>query len=172
MTAQSAAATVPSPHPWLRLALVVVAALELLDAATSVPNIFVDYHQPTALLRFAQALTSVRLALAPIIAAAAFYFALRGRLRGAILALAALSLTVWLFDLPSIAIHGFEFTLDTGGAMVFAQRVVMPAAMVAGAVLAWNNRRLPLAGLLVSVPTIVKWIGVAVFTVAIAIHGF
>ncbi len=42
-------------------------------------------------MRFAQALTSVRLALAPFITAAAFYFALRGRLRGAILALAAIA---------------------------------------------------------------------------------
>jgi hypothetical protein len=49
----------PAPHPLLRLALVVVAALELLDALTSAHNIFTDYHHPTALLRFAQALTSV-----------------------------------------------------------------------------------------------------------------
>jgi hypothetical protein len=67
----------PAPYPWLRLALVVVVALELLDALPRAHNIFTDYHHPTALLRFAQALTSVQLALAPFITAAAFIQALR-----------------------------------------------------------------------------------------------
>lgn len=132
----------PAPYPWLRLALVVVAALELLDALTRAHNIFTDYHYPTALLRFAQALTSVQLALAPFITAAAFIQALR--LRGAILALAALAFTIWLFDLPSIL-----------SAVVFAHRVIIPAVV--------------LAGLLVSMPNIVKWVAVAVFMVAITI---
>lgn len=143
----------PAPYPWLRLALVVVAALELLDALTRAHNIFTDYHYPTALLRFAQALTSVQLALAPFITAAAFIQALR--LRGAILALAALAFTIWLFDLPSILIRGFDFTPDYGGAVVFAHRVIIPAVV--------------LAGLLVSMPNIVKWVAVAVFMVAITI---
>jgi hypothetical protein len=38
---------------------------ELADALSSVHNIFTDYHRATALLRFAQALTSLKLALAP-----------------------------------------------------------------------------------------------------------
>lgn len=78
-----------------------------------------------------------------------------GRGRGAILALAALAFTIWLFDLPSILIRGFEFTPDYGGAVVFAHRVIIAAVV--------------LVGLLVSVPTIVKWVAVAVFTVAITI---
>jgi hypothetical protein len=173
MTTESTAAVLPPPHRWLRLALVVVAALELLDALTSMHNIFTDYHHQTALLRFAQALTSVQLALAPFIAAAAFIFALRGRLRHAILALAALALMVWLLDdVSSFPIHGFEFSMSFGGMVVFAHHFAFPVAAVAGAALAWKNRRLALAGLLVSLPAIVKWIGVAVFTISIMMYGF
>ncbi len=172
MTTESTTAS-PAPHRWLRLALVVVAALELLDALTSMHNIFTDYHHETALLRFAQALTSVQLALAPFITAAAFLLALRGRLRGAILALAALALMVWLLDdVSTIAIHGFEFSADFGGMVVFAHHFVFPAAAIAGAALAWKNRRLALAGLLVSLPTIVKWLGVALFAIAVMMYGF
>ena len=171
MTTESTTAS-PAPHRWLRLALVVVAALELLDALTSMHNIFTDYHHATALLRFAQALTSVKLALA-VHRRRGLLLALRGRLRHAILALAALALMVWLLDdVSTIPIHGFEFSADFGGMVVFAHHFVFPVAAVAGAALAWKNRRLALAGLLVSLPTIVKWLGVAAFTIAIMMYGF
>ena len=57
-------------HRWLRVLLVLVAALEFLDGVSGVQNIFTDYHHDTTLLRFAQALTSVRLALSPVLAGA------------------------------------------------------------------------------------------------------
>jgi succinate dehydrogenase hydrophobic anchor subunit len=62
--------TAPSDR-WLRLLLVLVAALEFLDALSGVQNVFTDYHHDTTLLRFAQALTSINLALAPLLAGAA-----------------------------------------------------------------------------------------------------
>jgi hypothetical protein len=49
---------------------------------------------------------------------------------------------------------------------------VFPAAALAGAALAFKDRRLPLAGLLVSVPTIVNWAGVVAFTIAVIMYGF
>jgi succinate dehydrogenase hydrophobic anchor subunit len=70
--------TAPS-HRWLRLFLVLVAALEFLDALSGVQNIFTDYHHDTTMLRFAQALTSVNLALAPLLAGAALIFAALGK---------------------------------------------------------------------------------------------
>jgi hypothetical protein len=69
--------------------LVLVAAIELLDALSSVPGIFTDYHHGTALLRFAQGLTSIKLALSPLLAGAALVFAALGNIRYAVLALAA-----------------------------------------------------------------------------------
>ena len=63
MTTADNTTAAPAPHHWLRTALAVVALVELADALSSVHNIFIDYHHDTALLRFAQALTSVKLAL-------------------------------------------------------------------------------------------------------------
>ena len=80
--------TAPS-HRWLRLLLALVAALEFLDALSGVQNIFIDYHHDTTLLRFAQALASINLALAPLLAGAALIFAALGNIRYAVLALAA-----------------------------------------------------------------------------------
>ena len=72
----------PTQHHWLRIALAVVALIELADALSSVHNIFTDYHHPTALLRFAQALTSLKLALAPLVAGAAAVLAVRSHASG------------------------------------------------------------------------------------------
>jgi hypothetical protein len=110
----------PAPHYWLRTALVVVALIELLDALSSVHNLFTDYHHETALLRFAQALTSVKLALAPLVAGSAVVLAVMGRTRQAIGALAILQLLEWIFeDVWSIPFHGLELSLDFGGIEAF-----------------------------------------------------
>jgi hypothetical protein len=161
------------PRRWLRAGLAVIAALELLDALSGVPNIFTDYHQPTALHSFAQTLTSIKLALAPVIAGTALIYAAWSNFRRAILALAALALITWAFeDVWSIPIHGLELSLDYDGIVVFLHHFVFPASALAGAALALKDQQLPLAGLLVSVPTIVNWAGVVAFTVAIMIYGF
>jgi hypothetical protein len=160
-------------HRWLRAGLIVVAALEFLDALSGVPNILTDYHLSTAFLRFAQTLTSVKLALAPVIAGAALIFSALGNIRRAILALAALALLTWaLDDVWSIPMNGLEVSLDYGGMVVFLHHFVFPAVALAGAALALKDRQPALAGLLVSVPTIVNLAGVVAFTVAIMIYGF
>jgi hypothetical protein len=161
------------PYRWLRAGLILVAALELLDALSGVQNIFTDYQHPTALLRFAQTLTSIKLALAPVFAGAALIFAALGNVRRAILALAALALTAWLLDdLWSIPFHGLELSFDYGGIVVFFHHFIFPAAALAASALALNDQRLPLAGLLVSLPTLFNWAGVVAFTVAIMMYGF
>ena len=162
-----------SSYRWLRAGLAVVAALEFLDALSGIPNILTDHHHPTALLRFAQNLLSIKLALAPAIAGAALVFAAVGNFRRAILALAALALITWaLDDVWSIPIHGLELSPDYGGIGVALHHFVFPATALAGMALALKDRRLALAGLLVSVPTIVNWAGVVAFTVALMIYGF
>jgi len=173
MTASATTDSAPPSHRWLRAGLVLIAALEFLDALSGVENIFTDYRHPTALLRFAQTLTSIKLALAPLVAGAALVFAGMGNLRRAILALALLTLVGWVLEgLPSIAIHGVRLALDFGGLEEFSHYFVYPAAALAGAALALKDRRLPLAGLLVSVPTLLNWTGVVAFTIAILMYGF
>jgi hypothetical protein len=175
MTTESVAASLPPPHRWLRILLIVVAAAEALGTLTSLPGItlfFTEQH-PTALLRFAQGLLSVKLALAPFVAVPAFMFALKGRLREATLALAALLLLTWLLDdTTTFAIHGFEFAGGLVGITLFARNFVFPVLALAGGWLAFKDRRPGLAALLVSVPTIFYWVGVAIFTVTIMIYGF
>ncbi len=166
----------PAAQPrqtWLRIGLAVVAAFELIDALSGVQNIFTDYHHETAYLRFAQGLTSIDLALAPIIAGTALLYAAWGNIRRAILALAALALATWLLDdIWSIPLHGLELSWSFGGQEALFHHVIFPAAAIAGAALAYKDRRLALAGLLVSVPTLYNWIGVVLFTIAVMRHGF
>jgi len=79
------------------------AAIELLDALSSVQGIFTEYHHETALLRFAEGLNSIKPVLSALFDGAALVFAARGNLRYAIFALAALTLAGWLLDsLPTI----------------------------------------------------------------------
>ena len=173
MTTIATTDTAAPSHRWLRVGLVLVAALEFLDALSGVENIFTDYQHPTALLRFAQTLTSIKLALAPLIAGAALVFAGMGNLRRAILALALLVVVGWLLDgLPSIAIHGLTLTFNFAGLEELSHYFLFPASALAGAALALKDQRLGLAGLLVSVPTLLNWAGVVAFTVAIMMYGF
>jgi succinate dehydrogenase hydrophobic anchor subunit len=110
--------TAPSDR-WLRLLLVLVAALEFLDALSGVQNVFTDYHHDTTLLRFAQALTSINLALAPLLAGAALIFAASGNIRYAIQALAAMTLVAWVLDsLPSIVLRA----LRSGSTLALSRR--------------------------------------------------
>jgi hypothetical protein len=172
MTAIANTDTAP-PHRWLRVVLVLIAALEFLDALSGVQNILTDYQHPTAFLRFAQTVTSIKLALVPVIAGAALIYAALGNVRRAIVALAVLEITTWLLeDVWSIPIHGLELSADYGGMLVFFHHFVFPGTALAGAALAFKDRRLSLAGLLVSVPTIVNWAGVVAFTVAVMMYGF
>lgn len=168
-----ASTAAPQPHRWLRLGLVLIAALEFLDALSGMQNIFTDYHHDTALLRFAQTLTSIRLALAPFIAGAALAFAALGNIRRAILAMAALVFLTWFLEgLPEVAINGLNFSLDYGGVDTVFHYFIFPAAALAAASLALRDQRLALATLLVCLPSVFDWLGVLIFIIGIMNHGF
>jgi hypothetical protein len=110
MTVAAERALAPSHHYWLRIGLMTVAALELMDSMASVGGIFSaqDYVDP--MLCLAQTLLSLKLILAPVAAAAALFFSAFGRLRAAILSLAAFALMGWaLDDLWTGVIHGFGY---------------------------------------------------------------
>jgi succinate dehydrogenase hydrophobic anchor subunit len=172
MTTFAGKDTAPS-HRWLRLLLVLVAALEFLDALSGVSNIFTDYHHDTTLLRFAQALISVNLALAPLLAGAALIFAALGKIRYAILALAAITLATWVLDsLPSIALRGVTLGLDFGTLVELFLYVVAPVVAAAAALLAVKDKWIALTTLLACLPALAKWIGFVAFFIAIMIYGF
>ena len=74
MTPVDSAAAAPPSYRWARVSLLLIAAIELLDALSSVQDIFTEYHHETASLRFAQGLNSIKLALSPLLAGAALFF--------------------------------------------------------------------------------------------------
>lgn len=157
---------------YLRIALIVIAAIEAIGALIGVPGIFYDFNPTTPLGKFAQLLTSANLVLALLITLAALYFAVAGQLRYAIAAIAIRVLVTWLSDLPSFWIHGIEWSLSYGGIHVAGYQIGAPLIALAAIYLARRNERLRLATLLVALPTILTWLGVLVFAIGAMIYGF
>lgn len=172
MTADTTALPAPTRQPLLRIALAVLAAIETLSAMTDLSALFFDYGHTDPLLVFAQAVTKAKIAVAPLFAIAAFVFAVSGRVRAAIAVLAALILLAWLSDLPSIAIHGLELSGGIAGMHALALRVIYPLVAIAAIVLARRNAHLGVAAVLVSLPTVIAWVGVIAFGIAVMIYGF
>jgi hypothetical protein len=162
----------PSRHRRIRIALIVIAAIESLGALYNIPAIFYDFNPTTPLLKFAQTLGSVDQVLAVPLALAGLYFAFAWRLRLAIAAIAIRILVSWLCDLPSIAIHGIEWSLTFGGLEVAGYQIGAPLVALAALYLARRNERHGLATLLVALPTILFWLGVLAFAIGVMIHGF
>lgn len=161
------------PARWMRIALIVIAAIESIGALRDIPALAYEFNPTTAIGKFAQALTSVNIVLSIPIALAALYFAAAGKLRLAIAAIAARVLVTWLCDTPtSVAIHGIEWSLNFGGLNVAGYQIGAPIVALAALYLAWRNEPLALATLLVALPTIFSWLNIAVFTVAVMIYGF
>ena len=168
----TATADAPNRHRRIRIALIVIAAIESIGALRDLPAIFYDFNPTTTLGKFAQALSSVDQVLAVLLALAALYFACARRLRLAIAAIAIRILVTWLCDLPSIAIHGIEWSLDFAGIEVAGYQIGAPLIALAALYLARRNERLGLATLLVALPTIFFWLGVLAFAVSVMIYGF
>ena len=168
----TATADAPTPHRRIRIALIVIAAIESIGALRDIPAIFYDFNPTTPLEKFAQALGTVDHVLALPLALAALYFAFAGRLRLAIAAFALRILVTWLCDLPSIGIHGIEWSLTFGGIEVAGYQIGAPLIALAALYLARRNERLGLATLLVALPTISFWLGVLAFAISVMIHGF
>lgn len=157
---------------YLRIALIVIASIEAAGALLGLPGIFYDFNPTTPLGKFAQWLTSADLVLAVPITLAALYFAVAGKSRYAIAAIAIRILVTWLSDLPSFWIHGIEWSLSYGGTAVAGYQIGAPLIALAAIYLACRNERLRLATLLVALPTICTWLGVLIFAIGAMIYGF
>jgi hypothetical protein len=161
-----------SRHRRIRFALIVIAAIEAIGALGDIPGIFYDFNPTTPLGKFAQALGSVNHVLAVLLTLAALYFAFASWLRLAIAAIAIRMLMTWLCDLPSIGIHGIEWSLTFGGIQVAGYQIGAPLIALAALYLARRNERLGVATLLVALPTIFFWLGVLAFGISAMIYGF
>jgi hypothetical protein len=173
MTIATAEAIEPSaPTHRLRVALIVISAIATLGAAKDVPGAFYDYGHTDPLLVFAQRVTTAKLVVSPFIAGVALLFALLGRVRGAVVALAALMLAAWVSELPSIPTHGLELSATGPGLFIAFERLAVPVLGVAAIVFALRNTRLVLATVFVTLPMLVFALGVAIFAIGVALYGF
>jgi hypothetical protein len=176
MTVARLAAPAASAAPPQRLlcnGLIAIAGFEAL-AAVQPARIVAPYldEVPTRFLLFAQILLSVRYALAPVLAVPALIFALKGRLRAAILALASLLLSAWLLDdTTSFVIHGPELSLSFGGAVVFARHFLFPLCGLAGG-RPRLRRPAACACRAIGQTTLFTWVTFVIFAVAMFSNGF
>jgi hypothetical protein len=173
MTTAATIEAAPARRRWLCIFLAIIATIELVDALTSIQTIFASHEPGIGPARFAQTLNNIRLAVTPLIVAAALVFAAMGNVRRAVLALAVFNLMAWLLDgLPTIALRGMNLSFDYGGLEEVFLYIITPVAALAAGALALKNRRLGLAALLVSLSTLFRWIGVVIFIVAVVKYGF
>ncbi|MGV7211995.1 hypothetical protein [Bradyrhizobium sp. UFLA05-112] len=163
--------TLPTRRPFgLLLVLLAVAVLEAFDGLSNVSTLFGDMSEipGPGLGGF---LIKAHIATHPVLALMALACAAMGRLRGAILALAAIIVTTWLHDMPSVVLHGFDFA----GISAFqtpAQFIAFPLMAACAIACALRNQRLALATLLVSAPTLFNMLMLVAFAVGVAIYGF
>ena len=171
MDADTRAQGVPSSSSrGLRALILSVAIIESIEALTGLPVLLGDLSEiPGPGLGGWTIIAS--LVMRPVFAIAALVLAIRGQMRNAVLALAAVVLVNWFNMLPSVVLHGLEFR-GSGSLYASAHFLLSPLLALAAATLAWNNQRLGLAGFLASVPTLANVLGLIAFAILIMIYGF
>ncbi len=169
LTAQAGPAT---PATGLRAYLIVIAVVEALEGLFKVPILFSGDPEIPGPGWGGWAVTS-ELALTLPFALAALLFLRRHDFRRAVPFIAGIGLLRWISLLPSLVNHPADFPgAGFYGLVLVAQVMVFPLLMLMAMALCWKNERLPLAGLIATVPTIANWLGVAAFAVSVAIYGF
>jgi hypothetical protein len=172
-TTLNGAAPAPARTPrllGLYLLLILIAAIEAFDGLSHVPILFGDRSEILG-PGLGGAIIKAHIASHPVLALAALAFATVGWLRYAIIALGALVLMAWLNFMPSVVRHGLDF----GGVSAFETpvRIIAFPLMAACAIaLAARGRRLGLAAMLVSIPTLYGVFAVIAFGVGVFLYGF
>ena len=170
-TANSEAPPVRAPRLLgLYLLLILIAAIEAFDGLSHLPALFGDMSEIPG-PGVGGAIINAYIALHPLLALAALALATVGRLRYAIMTLGVLTLMTWLNYMPSAVRHGLEFK----GLSAFEtpmQIIIFPLLGACTIALAARSRRLGLATLLVSIPTLYGVIAVVAFGISVFLHGF
>ena len=87
--------------------------------------------------------------------------------------MAVVILVGWISYLPSVQLHGLEMLADgAGGLLTFAMIILPPILVLAIAGLALTGKRLTLATLLATLPTLVGILSVVAFGIGVAVYGF
>jgi hypothetical protein len=168
--AQNAAATEPST--WLRILLIVIAAIESLEGVFKIP-LLIEQDPVIFGKGWGSIAVGTEMALTFPFALAAMIFLLKGDFQRGVSFVAGIALLRWISLVPSVVNHPASFP-GSGftGLMQVAQIVISPLLMLMVIALAWKNERLTLAGILVTFPTFANWLGIAVFAIGVMIYGF
>jgi len=168
--ADTAAEAPPKAAPrWPRLILLVAAAIEFLTGLSDLPILFGNLSEVPG-PGIGGAIIVAKIALTPLIAFAALFFTIRGRILYAILAMAADLLLMWVSFLPSVAINGLEMAGMAAVATTYLIFLV-PLLALAGIVLALRGRLAPAIALVV-LPTFLGVAATIAFAIGVAIYGF
>jgi hypothetical protein len=167
--------TAPSPtrqrHRGLRIVLIIVAIVETFDALSSVSIVFGDMSEipGPGLGGF---LIKAHIAAHLPLALAALVFAATGRVRYAIIALGAVVAMTWLNYMPSVVLHGLEFSSGFVALQTTAQIIAFPLMAACAIALAARDRRLGVATALVGIPTLFNVLGIIAFAIGVSLYGF
>jgi hypothetical protein len=163
---QPAQATAPR---WPRLVLLIVAAIEFLTALSDLPVLFGNLSEVPG-LNLGGAVIIAKIALSPLIAFAAVFFVIRGRIFYAIVAMAVGMLLTSLSFLPTVIGSGFTLT-GADGAVTIYEIFVVPVIAIAAVVLGHRGRLTP-AILLAVLPALIGVAATIAFAIGVAIYGF
>lgn len=156
----------------LRAAVIILSLIAVLSALSGL-SVF-TYLSEFAGNGWSQWALMLGHAIVPFLAVPALVFAIRGNLRRAIMALAAIIMVDFITDsLPSIITHGLEFaSRGITSLHLFATMIVFPLLAIVAFVLARRNARLALATAFVSLPPLTSILGVLAFAIGVSIYGF
>lgn len=157
---------------WARLLIAVAAALELTGGLKDVPILLGDTSEIPGPGLGGWIITA-KIALQPVFSLLALVFAANGKIRHALVAMAAVVAINWLSYMPSVALHGLELQGDgAGGLITLFEIVLAPLMAIAVVALAFLDRRLTLATLLAVFHTFLSVLLVILFAIGVAIYGF
>jgi len=163
----------PSAPGWgLRGFLIAVAAIELIGSLSEFPSLFVPQDPPSPGFEMMRQATTAYVVAHPLIAFGALVPALLGRVRQAIVFLAVLVLAAWATDLPEVFLRGVGWAPTLLGMLPALQMFGYPLIAVVALWLAWRDRHLWIAALLVAVPLAIQLAGIAIFAIGVMLYGF
>jgi hypothetical protein len=152
----------------LRVLLFIMALFEAYDGLSNVSILFGDMSKIPG-PGFGGFLIKAYIAGRPLLALAVLVFTVVGALRYAIISLAAIAFMTWLNYLPSA--EGLELG-DLSGFEAPMRMIAFPLMAACAIALAARNRRLGIATVLASIPTLFYLFFVIAFAVGVAIYGF
>lgn len=173
MTDTASVAPAAQPAKWARLLLLIAAMIEFLGGLGSLPILLGDLNEVPGPGLDGQIILA-GIVLQPLLALAALFFTVRGKIPYALVAMAFIILMAWLSYVPSVRLHGLD--LSQGDAFTTAmlgwELIAAPVVALAVAGLALRETQLTLATVLAVLPTLAHVLSVIVFGISVAIYGF